>query len=64
MIIQWRKSIHSGGANDEHCVEVGRLAPGVGVGLRDSKDPDGGYLTLSGVQFACLIQQLKQDSTR
>ncbi len=40
MTIQWRKSSYSGGVNDEQCVELGRLAPGVGV--RDSKDPGGG----------------------
>ncbi|WP_339154937.1 DUF397 domain-containing protein [Actinomadura luteofluorescens] len=61
---QWRKSSYSGGANDEHCVELGRLARGVGIGVRDSKDPDGGYLTLSGVQFACLVGLIKQDSVR
>ncbi|GAA2261390.1 hypothetical protein GCM10010402_16210 [Actinomadura luteofluorescens] len=62
MSIQWRKSTHSGGADDQHCVQLGRLAPGVGVGLRDSKDPDGGHLILSGMRFANLIAQLKQDS--
>ncbi|TDB84301.1 DUF397 domain-containing protein, partial [Actinomadura sp. 7K534] len=35
----------SGSANDDVCVELGRLAPGAGVGVRDSKDPDGGHLT-------------------
>ncbi|MFI0485375.1 DUF397 domain-containing protein [Actinomadura sp. 9N215] len=39
MIVQWRKSTHSGGADDQHCVELGRLASGVGV--RDSKAPKG-----------------------
>ncbi|MEU8303487.1 DUF397 domain-containing protein [Actinomadura sp. NPDC048955] len=61
---QWRKSSYSGGVNDEHCVELARLASEAGVGVRDSKDPDGGHLTLSGVQFACLVEQIKQDSTR
>ncbi|GAA1780096.1 DUF397 domain-containing protein [Actinomadura chokoriensis] len=60
MIIQWRKSSHSGGANDEQCVELGRLAPGAGIALRDSKDPDGGHLTLSVAQFAGVIEQVKQ----
>ncbi|GAA4325883.1 DUF397 domain-containing protein [Actinomadura luteofluorescens] len=60
MSIQWRKSTHSGGADDQHCVQLGRLAAGVGV--RDSKDPDGVHLTLSGVQFDNLIAQLKQDT--
>ncbi|SFP25491.1 DUF397 domain-containing protein [Actinomadura madurae] len=64
MIMQWRKSTHSGGADDEHCVELGRLAPGVGIGVRDSKDPDGGHLTLSVAQFAGLIEQVKRLSER
>ncbi|WP_021593167.1 DUF397 domain-containing protein [Actinomadura welshii] len=64
MIMQWRKSTHSGGADDEHCVELGRLAPGVGIGVRDSKDPDGGHLTLSVAQFAGLIEQVKMLSDR
>ncbi|WP_412519641.1 DUF397 domain-containing protein [Actinomadura madurae] len=64
MIMQWRKSTHSGGADDEHCVELGRLAPGVGIGVRDSKDPDGGQLTLSVAQFAGLIEQVKGCSDR
>ncbi|WP_339154939.1 DUF397 domain-containing protein [Actinomadura luteofluorescens] len=62
MIVQWRKSTHSGGVDDKACVELGRLARGVGV--RDSKDPGGGYLTLSGAQFTNLIARLKQDSAR
>ncbi|MEV0660755.1 DUF397 domain-containing protein [Actinomadura luteofluorescens] len=60
MTTEWRKSSYSGGVEDKACVELGRLAAGVGV--RDSKGPDGGHLTLSGAQFANLIAQLKQDS--
>ncbi|CNG76891.1 Domain of uncharacterised function (DUF397) [Mycobacterium tuberculosis] len=60
MIVQWRKSTHSGGADDEHCVELGRLAPAAGIAVRDSKDPEAGHLTLSVAQFADLIQQVKQ----
>ncbi|TMR40755.1 DUF397 domain-containing protein [Actinomadura geliboluensis] len=46
------------------CVELGRLASGAGIGVRDSKDPDGGHLTLSGAQFADLIEQVKQHRVR
>ncbi|MEV0660845.1 DUF397 domain-containing protein [Actinomadura luteofluorescens] len=60
MTLQWRKSSYSGGVNDEHCVELGRLAPGAGIGVRDSKTPDAGHLTLSPTQFARLIEQIKQ----
>ncbi|MFF4241074.1 DUF397 domain-containing protein [Actinomadura geliboluensis] len=62
MAVQWRKSSYSGGVNDEQCVELGLLAPGVGV--RDSKDPGGGRLTLSVAQFADLIEQVKQHGER
>ncbi|MFF4241073.1 DUF397 domain-containing protein [Actinomadura geliboluensis] len=48
MAVQWRKSSFSGSANDDVCVELGRLASGAGIGVRDSKDPDRGHLTLSG----------------
>ncbi|WUH98555.1 DUF397 domain-containing protein [Spirillospora sp. NBC_00431] len=61
MIMHWRKSTHSGGANDEHCVELGRLAPGAGIGVRDSKDPDAGHLTLTTAQLAALVGQIKKD---
>ncbi|NKZ02870.1 DUF397 domain-containing protein [Actinomadura latina] len=64
MNVQWRKSTHSSGVNDEHCVELGRLSPGAGIGVRDSKDPDGGHLTLSVAQFAGLVEQVKQHSAR
>ncbi|MFI0370843.1 DUF397 domain-containing protein [Actinomadura sp. 1N219] len=59
MNVQWRKSTHSSGVNDEHCVELGRLASSIGV--RDSKDPDGGHLALTVAQFAGLLEQIKQD---
>jgi len=64
MTVQWRKSSYSGSANDDVCVELGRLAPGVGVGVRDSKDPGGGYLTLSVAEFADLIEQVKRHPER
>lgn len=64
MPVQWRKSTHSSGVNDEDCVELGRLAPGVGIGVRDSKDPDGGHLSLTVAQFAGLIEQLKRPLER
>ncbi|WP_433229030.1 DUF397 domain-containing protein [Actinomadura formosensis] len=44
MTEQWRKSSHSGGANDATCVELAKL-PG-GIGIRDSKDPDRGLLVV------------------
>lgn len=60
MIVQWRKSSYTGGVNDNQCVELGRLAAGNGIGVRDSKDPGGGHLTLTSGQFTDLISQIKQ----
>lgn len=42
------------------CVEVGELVSGVGI--RDSKDPDGGRLTVPGGQFVRLLQRIKAGS--
>ena len=58
MNVQWRKSTHSSGVNDEDCVELGQLSSGIGV--RDSKNPDGGHLTLTTAEFADLIKQIRQ----
>ncbi|MEV4675444.1 DUF397 domain-containing protein [Actinomadura sp. NPDC049382] len=57
MTTQWRKSTRS----DDHgnCVELARLAGGVGV--RDSKDADAGHLILTRRAFASLIAQAKRD---
>jgi hypothetical protein len=57
MTVEWRKSSHSGGVNDSACVELARL-PGA-VGVRDSKNPDTGYLSLSGRQFAQMTVRIK-----
>jgi hypothetical protein len=66
MTVQWRKSSYSGGANDNQCVELGRLASGAAaeIGVRDSKDPDGGHLILSVAEFSSLIEQVKQHPAR
>ncbi len=64
MIVRWRKSSYSGGVDDHQCVELGRLAPEAGIGVRDSKDPDGGHLTLSVAEFADLIEQVKRHRVR
>ncbi|WP_131743064.1 DUF397 domain-containing protein [Actinomadura roseirufa] len=57
MKVRWRKSARSGGVSDEHCVELGRL--GSGVGVRDSKDPDGTYLVLGTGEFAAFLDAVK-----
>ncbi|MBO2459316.1 DUF397 domain-containing protein [Actinomadura violacea] len=51
----WRKSSHSGGDEGE-CVEVADLDGQVGV--RDSKNPDAGHLTLTRHDFTALVAHL------
>ncbi|WP_067793425.1 DUF397 domain-containing protein [Actinomadura formosensis] len=57
----WRKSSHSGsgGIGGQECVEVAGLSGGIGI--RDSKAPDGGHLTLTPRAFTALIHRAKQD---
>ncbi|GAA4372138.1 DUF397 domain-containing protein [Actinomadura verrucosospora] len=62
MNVQWRKSTRSSGVNDEDCVELGRLAAGARIGVRDSKDPDGGHVSMTAAQFAGLIAEIKRRS--
>ena len=60
MPVQWRKSTHSSGVEDEHCVELGRLASRAEVAVRDSRDPDGDRLVLSVDEFASLLGVVKR----
>jgi hypothetical protein len=60
MSVQWRKSSFSGGANDDVCVELARLQEGIGI--RDSKDPDGDRLTVDGSAFGVLVEKIKTGS--
>jgi len=53
----WRKSSYSGD-NGGNCVEVARLAEGIGI--RDSKKRECGHLTMPLAQFAALLDQLKR----
>ncbi|MFB4312141.1 DUF397 domain-containing protein [Actinomadura sp. GTD37] len=57
-MIEWRKSSRSN-ASGEECVEVAALA--AGRGIRDSKAPDAGYLTLTAYGFTQLLTHIKQD---
>ncbi|MBA9008005.1 MULTISPECIES: DUF397 domain-containing protein [Thermomonospora] len=56
--VDWRKSSHSG-HNGGDCVEVARLD--AGVGLRDSKNPAAGHLTVPPAAFAALLARVKRD---
>lgn len=53
----WRKSSRSSG-NGGNCVELADL--GAVVGVRDSKDPDGGHLDVSRDALRVLLTDLKQ----
>ncbi|AOS65970.1 DUF397 domain-containing protein [Actinoalloteichus hymeniacidonis] len=56
----WRKSQRS--LSQGHCVEVGRL-PEL-VGIRDSKNPDGGTLAVTRSTFGTLLASIKADRLR
>ncbi|MBO2465072.1 DUF397 domain-containing protein [Actinomadura violacea] len=56
MTPDWRKSSRSTTQGGE-CVEVAAF-PGT-IGMRDSKDPEGGHLALAPERFAALIRRLK-----
>jgi hypothetical protein len=53
---QWRKSSYSGGESGQ-CVEIAQ-APGL-VGIRDSKTPAAGHLTVDRAAFAALVTRVK-----
>ncbi|MEU8797255.1 DUF397 domain-containing protein [Spirillospora sp. NPDC048819] len=57
-MIEWRKSSRSN-ASGEECVEVAVLAEGCGI--RDSKAPEAGHLTLSAVSFERFLTRVKLD---
>ncbi|GAA3943545.1 DUF397 domain-containing protein [Actinomadura viridis] len=57
-MIEWRKSSHSGGGNDDLCVELAQINGGVWV--RDSKDPEGDRLEFDQAAFAGLLVRVKR----
>ncbi|WP_149260304.1 DUF397 domain-containing protein [Actinomadura sp. K4S16] len=56
-MIEWRKASRSNASGNE-CVEVAALPQGRGI--RDSKAPDTGHLTLSPASFAQLVTRVKR----
>lgn len=52
---EWRKSSFSASQN---CVEVARNLPGI-VAIRDSKDPHGPALVISGARWADFADSVK-----
>jgi hypothetical protein len=55
-VARWRKSSYSSGSGG-NCVEVARNLPGVGV--RDSKNPDGPVLVISLDGWKALTRTIK-----
>jgi len=61
-VVVWRKSSHSGTANDQQCCEVA-LSPGA-VRVRDSKRPDGALVMVTADAWrAALALFLAPDAT-
>ncbi|WP_242883314.1 DUF397 domain-containing protein [Actinomadura litoris] len=60
-MITWRKSSYSGGggSDGQECVEVAEVRSG--IGLRDSKAPEAGHLSVRRTSFAALVARLKRD---
>lgn len=54
---KWRKSTYSG--PQDNCVEVADLDPHVGI--RDSKNPSGGHLSVTPAVWATFVNSLKAD---
>jgi Domain of unknown function (DUF397) len=54
---QWRKSSYSSGDSQTDCVELAALETGVGV--RDSRNPDGGHVTVDRTSFATLLARVR-----
>lgn len=57
--VRWRKSSHSS-VSGEQCVEVAHLGPGQ-VGVRDSKAPAAGALTLSRAAWRRLTEDVRAE---
>lgn len=57
-MIEWRKSSHSGGVNDEACVELARISDAA-IGIRDSKAPYGPRFVFSVTAVAELLVRVK-----
>jgi hypothetical protein len=53
----WRKSSHSNPSGN-NCVEVARNLPGIVV-VRDSKDPNGGVLSLGPDEWKVFLEKLR-----
>jgi hypothetical protein len=59
---QWRKASYSGTSEGTDCVELAPLTEGIGI--RDSKAPRTGHLTLERRVFAALLAEIKAGAHR
>ena len=57
----WRKSSHSSPTSND-CVEVARNLPGIVV-VRDSKDPNGGVLSLGPDEWKVFLEKLRTSAS-
>jgi hypothetical protein len=55
---QWHKSSYSGG--DNNCVEV--AGTGAAITVRDSKNPRGGILSFSPVDWTAFTRNIRRQS--
>ncbi|MFC4911878.1 DUF397 domain-containing protein [Actinomadura gamaensis] len=58
---RWRKSSYSEGSVNGACVELGVLEAGV-LGIRDSKAPRAGHLTVPADGLRALLARIRGDS--
>jgi hypothetical protein len=54
----WRKA-RASGSNGGNCVEVGTTAAGRAAGIRDSKSPERGHLTVTPAMLGTLLDDVK-----
>ncbi|MGH3389894.1 MAG: DUF397 domain-containing protein [Actinomadura sp.] len=54
----WRKASYSGGSEGTSCVELARMGGAV-IGIRDSKNPEGGHLSVSPDTLGRLLTRIK-----
>ena len=57
--LTWRKSTRSGGGSGGNCVEVGVPADNAYVAVRDTKDRDGGALSVSPAAWTAFLGTVK-----
>lgn len=57
LTLTWRKARASG--NGGQCVEIGTTSAGQCAGIRDSKSPERGHLSVSPASLAALLGAVK-----